>query len=443
MTARAKSFAHGIHPPDRKEETRHLEVRQFPFAPVMAVSLSQHAGAPAVPTVREGQEVVRGQRIANPGGFVSVAMHAPASGVVERIGLAPNAAGKMVEALYLRPFPASTQEIAEGVPCDVETATRDEIIEAIQQAGVVGLGGAAFPTHVKLKVDPPKQADTLLINGVECEPYLTTDHRVMLEQTEDIMLGIRYTLKACGAERAILAVEANKPDAVEALRAACPNDGSVSVEVLEVKYPQGAEKILIKALLDREVPSGGLPVDVGVVSQNVATTAEIGRLLPHGRGIMERVITVGGPGVEQKGNYLTPIGTPLRFILEQAGMRADASRVFLGGPMMGQAVSSLDIPLTKGTSGIVVFTEAEEPAPRPRQYPCIRCGSCLDACPLFLNPARLGLLARNGEYDAMAAENNLFDCFECGCCTYVCPSHIPLVQYFRLSKGILREKKTA
>ena len=443
MTARAKSFAHGIHPPDRKEETRHLEVRQFPFAPVMAVSLSQHAGAPAVPTVREGQEVVRGQKIAEPGGFVSVAMHAPASGVVERVGLAPNAAGKMVEAVYLRPHPASTQEIAEGAPCDVETATRDEIIAAIQQAGVVGLGGAAFPTHVKLKVDPPKKADTLLINGVECEPYLTTDHRVMLEQTDDIMLGIRYTLKACGAERAILAVEANKPDAVEALKAACPDDGTVAVEVLEVKYPQGAEKILIKALLGREVPSGGLPVDVGVVSQNVATTAEIGRLLPHGRGIMERVITVGGPGVEHKGNYLTPIGTPLRFVLEQAGLRDDASRVFLGGPMMGQAVSSLDIPLTKGTSGVVVFTEAEEPAPRPRQYPCIRCGSCLDACPLFLNPARLGLLARNGEYDAMAAENNLFDCFECGCCTYVCPSHIPLVQYFRLSKGILREKKTA
>ena len=265
----------------------------------------------------------------------------------------------------------------------------------------------------------------------------------MLEQTEDIMLGIRYTLKACGAQRAILAVEANKPDAIEALRAACPDDGTVSVEVLRVKYPQGAEKILIKALLGREVPSGGLPVDVGVVSQNVATTAEIGRLLPHGRGIMERVITVGGPGVEHKGNYLVPIGTPLRFVLEQVGLRDDASRVFLGGPMMGQAVASLDIPLTKGTSGVVVFTEKEEKAQRPRQYPCIRCGSCLDACPLFLNPARLGLLARNRAYDAMAEENNLFDCFECGCCTYVCPSHIPLVQYFRLSKGILRERKKA
>jgi Na+-translocating ferredoxin:NAD+ oxidoreductase subunit C len=437
-----KTFDHGIHPPDRKEETRHLAVRQFPFAPVMVVSLSQHAGAPAKAIVREGQEVQRGQRLAVPDGFVSVAMHAPASGRVERIGLAPNTAGKMVESIYLRPFPASTQEIAEGLPCDVDTATPAEIITAIQEAGVVGLGGAAFPTHVKLTVQPPKKADTLLINGVECEPYLSTDHRVMLEQTDDIMLGLRYTLKASGAQRALIAVEANKPDAIETLMAACPSDGTVQIEIVEVKYPQGAEKILIKALLGREVPSGGLPVDVGVVSQNVATTAEIGRLLPHGRGIMERVVTVGGPGVEKKGNYLIPIGTPLRFILDQVGLSPKTSRIFIGGPMMGQAVSSLDVPLTKGTSGVLAFTDAEADSLPPRQYPCIRCGACLQACPLFLNPSHLGSLARNRQYDTMAADYNLFDCFECGCCTYVCPSHIPLVQYFRLSKGLLRERQT-
>ena len=435
-----KSFAHGVHPPDCKEDTRELAVRQFPFAPVMVISLSQHLGAPARPSVSEGQEVVRGQKIAEPDGFVSVAMHSPAYGVVERIGLAPNSMGEMVEAIFIRPHPGSTQEVVEGRPCHLESAAPEEIATAIQQAGVVGLGGAAFPTHVKLSIEEPKYADALLINGVECEPYLTTDHRVMLEQIDDIVLGVHYTLKVTGAERAIVAVEANKLDAIEALRAACASDDAIDVEVLEVKYPQGAEKILIKALLGREVPSGGLPIDVHVVSQNVATTAEIGRLLPHGRGIMERVVTIGGPGVKKKGNYLIPIGTPLRFVLEEVGMSGDASRVFLGGPMMGQAVSSLDIPITKGVSGVVVFTERERVAVEQKVYPCIRCGRCLDACPLYLNPSRLGSLARNREYDRMAEENNLFDCFECGCCTYVCPSHIPLVQYFRLAKGIVREK---
>jgi Na+-translocating ferredoxin:NAD+ oxidoreductase subunit C len=436
-----KSFAHGVHPPEHKDTTKGLAIRQFPFAPVMVILLSQHLGAPAKPTVREGQEVTRGQRIGEPDGFMSVAMHAPASGVVERIGIAPNSIGKMVPAVFLRPFPASGQEVMEGIACDVDNALREEIITAIQQAGVVGLGGAAFPTHVKLSVKEPRHADTLLINGVECEPYLTTDHRVMLEQVADIFMGVRYTLKASRADSAIIAVEANKPDAIEALRAAVPADLPVQVRVVKVKFPQGAEKILIKALLDREVPSGGLPIDVGVVSQNVATTAEIGRLLPHGRGIMERVITISGPGVERPGNYLIPIGTPLRFALDHVGLRPDATRVFLGGPMMGQAASSLDIPVTKGTSGVVVFTENEIVGSGEKQYPCIRCGHCLDACPMFLNPSRLGLLARNREYDAMAQQHSLMDCFECGCCSFVCPSHIPLVQYFRVSKSILRERQ--
>lgn len=436
-----KGFAHGVHPPEHKDATCALPIRQFPFAPVMVVLLSQHTGAPAKPTVRAGQEVVRGQKIGEPAGFVSVALHAPATGIVERLGLAPNAQGKRVPAVFIRPYPGSSQEVVEGTPCDVDTATPRQIIAAIQDAGVVGLGGAAFPTHVKLSVQEPKHADALLINGVECEPYLTTDHRVMLEQVDDILLGARYTLKASGAQRAAIAIEANKPDAVDALRAACPVDLPIAVQVVQVKYPQGAEKILIKALLDREVPSGGLPIDVGVVSQNVATTAQIGRLLPHGRGIMERVITITGPGVERPGNYLIPIGTPLRFALEHVGLRPDATRVLLGGPMMGQAASSLDIPITKGTSGVVVFTAREYVGTGQTQYPCIRCGRCLDACPMFLNPSRLGALARHCEYEAMASRHNLFDCFECGCCAYVCPSHIPLVQQFRVAKGILRERQ--
>ncbi len=434
-----RSFAHGIHPPQAKDDTRNLPIKQFPFAPVMVVPLLQHIGKPALAVVREGQEVERGQLIAEPDGFVSVAMHAPASGVIQRIALAPGITGRMTPAIYLKPFPGSSQEVIEGTPCDHATASAGEILLAIQRAGIVGLGGAAFPTHVKLKVPDDKHIDTLVINGVECEPYLTTDHRVMLEQPADIFTGIRYLLKVTGAERAIIGVESNKLDAADALRAALPADLPVAVEVVAVKYPQGAEKMLIKALLGREVPSGGLPSDVGVVSVNVATSAQIGRLLPHGRGIQERVITIGGPAIRKEGNYRIPIGTPLRFALEYAGMADDVSRVFLGGPMMGQALPSLDIPITKGTSGFIAFSAGQTSA--PPEYPCIHCAYCVDACPLFLNPSQLGLLARAGQVERMADEFHLLDCFECGACSYVCPAHIPLVQRFRAAKGLVRKRR--
>ena len=435
-----KSFAHGVHPPEAKDDTRELPIRQFPFAPVMIVPLLQHIGKPALPVVREGQEVERGQLLAEPDGYMSVAMHAPASGVIQRLGLVPSISGKMVPGIYLKPFPGSSQEVDEGTPCDLESATPDEILEAVQRAGIVGLGGAAFPTHVKLKVPEGKRIDTLIVNGVECEPYLTTDHRVMLEQQADIVMGIRYLLRATGAERAIIGIEANKLDVAASLRAALPTGEPVTVEVVEVKYPQGAEKMLIASLLGREVPSGGLPSDVNVVAINVATTAEIGRLLPHGRGIQERVITIGGPAIRKKGNYRIPIGTPLRFALEYVGMDDHLSRVFLGGPMMGQALPSLDIPITKGTSGFVAFT-SRETAAAPREYPCIHCGYCVDACPLFLNPSQLGLLARSAQYERMGEEFHLMDCFECGACSYVCPAHIPLVQRFRAAKTMVRKQQ--
>jgi H+/Na+-translocating ferredoxin:NAD+ oxidoreductase subunit C len=435
------SFRNGVHPPENKDDTCHLAIRRFPFAPVLIVPLSQHLGKPSRPIVREGQEVVRGQTIAEPDGFLSVAMHAPVSGVVKRIALAPSISGTMVESVYLVPHPASSQEVNDGEPCDVETASADQIIAAIQNAGIVGLGGAAFPTHVKLKPPEGKHLDTLIINGVECEPYLTTDHRVMLEQTADIFMGIRYLLRATAAKKVVIAIEANKPDAARKLAENVPDDLPVSVRVCPVKYPQGAEKMVISALLGREVPSGGLPADVGAICVNVATTAEIGRLLPHGRGIQERVITIGGPGIERKGNYRIPIGTTVRFALEQSGTTGQISRVFLGGPMMGPAVSNLDIPITKGTSGITAFTSDEvgDATGHKVVYPCIHCARCVEACPLFLNPSQLGLLAKSEEYERMASDYNLMDCFECGACSYVCPSHIPLVQYYRLAKTMVRK----
>ena len=443
--ARKNTFRHGIHPPEMKDDTSGLAIRRFPFAPMLVVPLSQHLGKPAKPLVRPGQEVVRGQTIAEPDGFLSVAMHAPASGIVKKIALSPAIGGNMIESVYIEPYPASSQEVDDGDPCELESATPGDIILAIQKAGIVGLGGAAFPTHVKLKPPEGRTLDTLLINGVECEPYLTTDHRVMLEQTADVFNGVRYLVKATGVSEAIIAVEANKEDAARKLRKEAPGDLPVTVKVSPVKYPQGAEKMVIKALLGREVPSGGLPADVGAICVNVATTAEIGRLLPHGRGIQERVITIGGPGVARKGNYRIPIGTPVRFALEEAGAAKNLSRVFLGGPMMGASVSNLDIPITKGTSGITAFTtaEVERSTGHQKVYPCIHCARCVEACPIFLNPSQLGILAKAEEYERMSDEFNLMDCFECGACAYVCPAHIPLVQYFRLSKKMVRTLRAA
>jgi electron transport complex protein RnfC len=436
------SFRHGVHPPEAKDATAHLAIRQFPFAPLLVVPLSQHAGKPAVPIVREGQQVERGQTLARPDGFVSVAMHAPASGIVRKIALAPSITGRMTPAVYLEPWPGSSQEVMDGTPCPADRATPAEIVRAIQEAGVVGLGGAAFPTHVKLQVPEGKRVETLILNGAECEPFLTTDHRVMLEQRDDLFLGLRYLARATGAGRLVVGIERNKADAAAHLRAGVPADLPVEIRLLRVKYPQGAEKMLVQAITGRQVPSGKLPIEAGALVVNVATAAEIGRLLPRGRGIQERVVTVTGPAVRKKGNYRIPIGTPIRFVLETVGVDASRlSRVFLGGPMMGQAVSSLDIPLTKGVSGVVAFDEELAGRTRRGVLPCIRCGYCLAACPMFLNPSELGLLARNGEFERMAEERHLFDCFECGSCSFVCPSHLPLVQEFRVAKAALRKQQ--
>ena len=440
--SRRGTFRHGVHPPENKGETNGLPIRQFPFAPLIILPTVQNIGAPSEVIVREGQEVTRGQLLAKATGYMSVPLHSPESGIVRKIKNVPTISGKMVPGIYLEALPSSTQEVMDGTPVELESATREEILQGIQDAGIVGLGGAAFPTHVKLKVPDGKVCEYLMINGIECEPYLTTDHRVMLEQADDIFMGIRYLLKATGAPKAIIGIEANKLDAAEHLKNNIPVDLPVTVEVVPVKYPQGSEKMLITSVLGREVPSGGLPIDVGVVVANVATTAEIGRLLPHGRGIQERVITITGPGVKKKGNYLVPIGTPLRYVLEQVEADENISEVYMGGPMMGVAVSNLDISIVKGTSGIVVFTSNDVDRPT-KIYPCIKCGACVDACPMTLNPSKLGILAKFESYDLMADEYNLLDCFECGSCSYVCPSHIPLVQYFRLSKSIVRKRIAA
>lgn len=445
---RGEAFQRGVHPPSTKEATADRRIRRLPFPPSVIVPLLQHIGKPPHAIVRVGQEVVRGQPIARSDDWLSVPHHAPLSGVVEAIELRPAARGPWTQSIVIRAFPGATQEDGWGLSRDLDAASSSDVLQAIWDSGMVGLGGAAFPTHAKLSVPRQAHVHTLVVNGCECEPYLTCDHRVMVEDADDLVRGIRYAMRATGAVRAIIGIEDNKPDALDAVRAAIPRtpfpEGMIHAEAVPTKYPQGSEKMLLMALFGIEMPSGTLPVSLGMVVNNVGTLAALGRLLPLGQGLTERVVTVTGPGVSKPGDYRVPLGTPLKFVLDYAGVSSadlDSRQVILGGPMMGQAIASLDVPITKGVSGVLVFRHQDMLAKDGlKTYPCIKCGECVESCPMGLNPSTLGMLVAKREYDLMGSNYHLGDCFECGCCTYVCPSNIPLVQQFRVAKQILRER---
>jgi len=439
---RGETFARGIHPPQHKA-TAQMPIRRLPFAPQLIVPLSQNVGRPAQPLVRVGQTVLRGQPIAAADGFISVPHHAPATGVVEAIRMHPTANGPWTESIIIKVHGASTQEVAWEEPQDLTAMDDDALIAAVQRTGVVGLGGGVFPTHAKLRVPKAYPVDTLVVNGCECEPYLTSDHRIMVERATDLIAGIVVAKRLLGNPRTIIGIEDNKPDAVAAVRAVLPDDASVRVETVPTKYPQGAGEMLIKTLVGREVPPDSRSYQIGAYVQNVATLSAIGELLPSGRGFIERVITVVGTAVARPGNYLVPMGTPLRFLLEHVGAPVDSVQVVFGGPMMGQSVAFLDAPITKGVSGVLAF-RGEELAERAsrKSFPCIKCGKCIASCPMGLNPSTLGMLAAKRQYNTMADTYRLGACFECGTCSYVCPANIPLVQQFRVAKQVLRGQET-
>jgi electron transport complex protein RnfC len=315
----------------------------------------------------------------------------------------------------------------------------EEFIGHVQRAGLVGMGGAAFPSHVKYKVPEGKRVRVLVLNGCECEPFLTTDHRTMVERPEAVLAGAEIVATRLGAEETVIGVELNKPDAIVALRAVIPEGAPVRVAPLEVKYPQGAEKMLIEALFGIEVPAGKLPLDVEMLVNNVGTMAALADYFESGKPLIERVITVAGPGVERPANLLVPVGTPVREVLDFCGgLRPQTREVILGGPMMGMPLASLDVPILKGTSGLLAFTEAETRL--PTEYSCIRCGRCVEACPQFLNPSRLARLARVGRWEDLE-RSFVMDCVECGSCSFSCPSGIPIVQLIRVAKSSIREQK--
>lgn len=434
-------FRHGVHPPEHKELTSGLPIRRMPFPAEIVLPLKQHAGKPARLCVKPGDHVERGDKVGEADGWMSVPIHASAAGVVKAVELWPHIDGSMSTAVRIAVDKYALQATRPRLVPHWDGLTTEQVIRAVQDAGVVGLGGAAFPTHVKLS--PPKDftIETIIVNGAECEPYLTADHRTMVEYPERVHFGIRVMMHALGVRKTVIGIEKNKPDAIEALGATLPTDLDVSVLPLTVKYPQGAEKMLIHAVTGREVPSGKLPVSVGVLVQNSGSVAAIAEVFETGLPLIERIVTVSGHGITHPANLIVPVGTKLGDLLEYCGgVTDDAAEVIVGGPMMGLAQANLDAPVTKGTTGVVVLASHE--TRRPDMLPCIHCGRCLEACPVFLNPQALGQFALKEMYEAMEPLH-LADCMLCGSCSYVCPSNIPLSQLFAFSKAGLRRRKEA
>ena len=434
------TFKHGVHPPQHKEATAGRSIERMPFVDEYVLPLSQHIGAPSVPVVEVGAKVHRGQLIAEPRGYISTALHAPVTGTIRAIELRLHPNGKKMPAFVLATDPYDSQRVPEADPIDPAGLSSDEMVQRVQMGGLVGLGGAAFPSHVKFSVPEGKQVRHVVLNGCECEPYLTCDHRIMAEQPEAVIRGAKLIMAQVKAEKGWIGVESNKADAIEALKACAP--ANIEVVALEVKYPQGAEKMLIDAVFAERVPKGGLPLDLGLLVNNVGTSVALVELFDRGVPLIERVVTVTGPGIVRPRNLIVPLGTPLRAVIEHCGgLTPNIRQVVLGGPMMGMAQKNLDVPIIKGCSGVLCLDD-KAAMPVQREFPCIRCGRCLDACPMFLNPARLAQLSR-AERPEELEEQQVFSCFECASCSYVCPSAIPLVQWMRMGKAMVRKHKAA
>lgn len=440
-----KTFAKGgVHPAENKLSA-HCPIEKLPLPPTVIIPVSQHLGAPSKPIVAKNDKVKAGQLIAESSGFVSANIHSSVSGTVSAIDNYIDSSGYKRMAIAIN---VEGDEWIETVDLSPELKKEiffspEEIAKKISDAGIVGLGGATFPTHVKLTIPDGKKAEVLILNGVECEPYLTSDHRLMMEKSHEILVGTLLMMRVLNVKKAFIGIENNKPDAIARFSKLVAEYPGIEVVPLKVKYPQGGEKQLIKAVINREVPSGGLPVSVGAVVQNVGTAFAVYEAVQKNKPLVERVVTVTGIEVKKPSNFMVRIGTPTQVLIEAAGgMPENGAKVINGGPMMGKALSDLNSPVTKGTSGILIMHD--EIAYRRPVLNCIRCAKCVSACPMGLEPYLLMNYIEKSMWEE-TQHNHVLDCMECGSCAYICPADRPLLDYIRLGKStvnkIIRSKK--
>jgi Na+-translocating ferredoxin:NAD+ oxidoreductase subunit C len=429
----------GVHPLEFKSLTAHLGTEVMPVPDEVDILLNQHFGAPCTPLVKKKAAVREGDLIGEVVQGLGANIHASVTGTVKNIGTAPHPIAVKAPSVTIQ-----TDHDAESISykrSDWARLSREELLARIKNGGIVGIGGAGFPTHVKLAPPPEAKVDTLVLNGAECEPYLTTDHRAMLEHPNEIIEGAKIMLSILGIKECHIGIERNKSDALEVLKKTVEEKGSngfrIHVDTLEVKYPQGSEKQLIQSITGRKVPGFGLPFDVGVIVQNIGTTRAIFEAVALNKPLYEKVVTISGKGIQRPANLLVRIGTRLHDIVSYlGGTKPDLAKVVMGGPMMGFAISDLDIPVTKTTSGVLFLTEEEIDTRAHGQ--CIHCGWCLDACPMGLSPNEVGIYVEAGRAED-TAQFGVFECFECGCCAFVCPAKRPLVQFIRLAKRKARK----
>lgn len=434
----------GIHPKERKISAG-KSIQSITIPKQVIIPMGQHIGAPCQPIVKKGDKVKVGTLIGKSVGYVSANIHSPVSGIVLKIDKALDSSGYRRDAIFINCEGDEWEESIDRSETIIKECalTSQDILKKIQNAGIVGMGGATFPTHVKLTPPPGTKPEVLIINGVECEPYLTSDHAVMMDKAEEIMVGTTIVMKALNVKRAIIGIEDNKKDAIALFKKLRKDYPQIEVEPLKVQYPQGGEKQLIDALIKRQVPSGALPISVGAVVQNVGTVFAIYEAVQKNKPLIERVVTVTGDHVAKPSNFLSRIGIPLNDLIDEAGgLPESTGKIVSGGPMMGKALASIEIPVTKGTSGVLIIPTLE--AKRKAMSDCIRCSKCLTVCPMGLNPTLLMNLTEYEVWDR-AEENYITDCIECGSCSFICPSHRPLLDYIRLGKGkvntIIRERK--